>query len=62
MYRVIRYIMYDLPEIQLIRSGLDAITIKGADAKYLALLQQKIEQHIQESMLPPKPVKTPNTK
>jgi hypothetical protein len=54
--------MYELPELQLIRAGLDAITIKGADAKYLALLQQKIEQHIQEAMLPPKPVKTSNTK
>lgn len=54
--------MYELPELQLIRAGLDAITIKGADAKYLALLQQKVEQHIQEAMLPPKTVKTPNTK
>ena len=54
--------MYDLAELQLIRAGLDTLTIRGADAQFLALLQQKIEQHIQEAMLPPKPVITPNTK
>jgi len=54
--------MYDLPELQLIRAGLDAITIKGADAKYLALLQQKIEQQIQDAMQPPKTVKPADKK
>jgi len=38
--------MYNLPELQLIRAGLDAITIKGADAQFLAQLQLKIEQQL----------------
>jgi len=36
--------MYTLPELQLLRAGLDSITIKGADAQLLAQLQIKIEQ------------------
>ena len=49
--------MFDIPELQLMRAGLDAITIKGADAKFLAHLQLKVEQQIQDAMQPPKPVK-----
>jgi hypothetical protein len=52
--------MFDIPELQLIRAGLDVITIKGADAKFLAHLQLKVEQHIQEAMNPPKTVKDAN--
>jgi hypothetical protein len=46
--------MYELAELQLIRAGLDALTIRGADAKFLAQLQQKIEEQIQQSSIPPK--------
>lgn len=49
--------MYELAELQLLRAGLDCITIKGADAKFLAHLQLKVEQQIQDTMQPPKPVK-----
>ncbi len=44
--------MYTLPELQLIRAGLDSITIKGADAQFLAQLQIKIEQQLQQTSLP----------
>jgi hypothetical protein len=40
--------MYNQPELQLIRAGLDSITIKGADAQFLAQLQIKIEQQLQQ--------------
>jgi hypothetical protein len=40
--------MYSIAELQLLRAGLDAITIKGADAKFLAQLQIKLEQQLQE--------------
>jgi hypothetical protein len=46
--------MYELSELQLIRAALDSITIKGADAKFLAQLQTKIESDIQEKTNPPK--------
>jgi hypothetical protein len=49
--------MYTLPELQLIRAGLDSITIKGADAKFLAQLQIKIEQQLQDATQPEKPKK-----
>lgn len=49
--------MYELPELQLLRAGLDSLTIKGADAKYLAQLQLKLEQQMQEAIHQPKPVK-----
>lgn len=54
--------MYELAELQLLRAGLDSITIKGADAKFLAHLQLKVEQQIQEAMQPPKPVKPADKK
>jgi hypothetical protein len=41
-------IEFSLPEFQLLRAGLDSITIKGADAQFLAQLQIKIEQKLQE--------------
>jgi hypothetical protein len=51
-------IEFSLPEFQLLRAGLDTITIKGADAQFLAQLQIKIEQQLQElSQSPPKPSK-----
>jgi len=37
---------FSLPELQLLRAGLDAITIKGADAQFLAQLQIKLEQQL----------------
>jgi hypothetical protein len=40
--------MFSLPELQLIRAGLDSLVIKGADAKFLAQLQFKIENEIQD--------------
>lgn len=46
--------MYELPELQLIRAGLDALTIRGADAKYLAQLQIKVEEQIKQASTPPK--------
>ena len=46
--------MYDLREIQLIRESLEHITIRGADAKFVAGLQVKIEKQIQKLSLPPK--------
>lgn len=45
--------MYELAELQLIRAGLDALTIRGADAKYLAQLQTKIEEQIKQASTPP---------
>ena len=45
--------MYSLPELQLLRAGLDTITIIGADAQFLAQLQIKIEQQLQELSQPP---------
>lgn len=51
-------IEFSLPEFQLLRAGLDSITIKGADAQFLAQLQIKIEQQLQElSQSPSKPSK-----
>ena len=51
-------IEFSLPEFQLLRAGLDSITIKGADAQFLAQLQIKIEQQLQELSNPP--LKKPN--
>jgi hypothetical protein len=51
-------IEFSLSEFQLLRAGLDTITIKGADAQFLAQLQIKIEQQLQElSQSSPKPPK-----
>jgi hypothetical protein len=44
--------MYNIPELQLIRAGLDSITIKGADAQFLSQLQIKIEQQLQQTPQP----------
>jgi hypothetical protein len=44
--------MYELPELQLIRVGLDAVSIRGSDAKFLAQLQTKIEEQIQQALTP----------
>jgi len=49
--------MFTLPELQLLRAGLDSITIKGADAQFTAQLQLKIEQQLQIASQPPKPEK-----
>ncbi len=40
--------MFSLPELQLIRAGLDSLVIKGADAKFLAHLQIKIENELND--------------
>lgn len=45
--------MFALPELQLIRAGLDSLVIKGADAKFLAQLQFKIEKIIQDQSITP---------
>lgn len=46
--------MFSLPELQLIRAGLDIITIRGADAKLLAQLQSKVEDCLNEFVdIPP---------
>lgn len=45
--------MFSLPELQLIRAGLDSITIKGADAQFLAQLQIKIEKQLHDLSNPP---------
>ena len=39
-------IEFSLPELQLLRAGLDVITIQGADAQFLSQLQVKIEQKL----------------
>lgn len=49
--------MFSLPELQLLRAGLDVITIKGADAKFLAQLQTKVEQLLEEASNSEKPKK-----
>ena len=54
--------MFSLPELQLLRAGLDAITIKGADAQFLSHLQIKVEQQLHESSQPPKPDKVSEKK
>ena len=36
-----------IPEIQLLRSSLDVITVSGKDAKFVAGLQIKLEQEMQ---------------
>ena len=36
-----------IPEIQLLRSSLDVITVSGKDAKFVAALQIKLEQEMQ---------------
>jgi hypothetical protein len=46
--------MFSLPELQLLRAGLDSITIKGADAQFVAQLQLKVEQLLHEASQPPK--------
>lgn len=46
--------MFDLNELKLIRASLDVVTIKGADAKYMANLQTKTEKMIEEISTPPK--------
>jgi hypothetical protein len=50
-------IEFSLPELQLLRAGLDAITIKGADAQFLAQLQIKIEQQLHQPSEKSKPSK-----
>ena len=45
--------MFSVPELQLIRASLDHISIKGADAKFLAYLQTKVEDLIQQETAPP---------
>lgn len=45
--------MYELAELQLIRAGLDTLTIRGADAKFMAQLQEKVEQEIKKLSTPP---------
>lgn len=45
---------FTLPEYQLLRAGLDAITIRGADAQVVANLQIKLEKELQKITLPPK--------
>lgn len=46
--------MFDLNELQLLRTSLDVITIKGSDAKYVSILQSKIEEEINIKSKPPK--------
>jgi len=50
--------MYDLNELKLIRVSLDSVTIKGADAKFLANLQIKVEHEMEKLSQPPKQTKT----
>lgn len=39
---------FTLGELQLLRQSLDAISISGRDAKYVASLQVKLEENIQD--------------
>lgn len=45
---------FTLPEYQLLRAGLDSLTIRGADAKMLATLQIKLEKELEKLANPPK--------
>ena len=38
--------MFTINELQFIRGALDIVTIKGADAQFLAQLQLKIEKEL----------------
>jgi hypothetical protein len=38
--------MFNVNELSVLRGSLDAITIKGSDAKQIAALQDKVEMHI----------------
>ena len=38
--------MFNINELNVLRGSLDAITIKGSDAKQIAALQDKVEMHI----------------
>ena len=53
--------MFDLTELSALRSSLDVITIKGADAKMIAALQDKIETYIVDLQEPPSPRKKRNS-
>ena len=46
--------MYDLRETQLIREALDQIAVRGADAKFVAQLQIKLEKQLQKLSTLPK--------
>lgn len=46
--------MYDLQETQLIQEAIKQITIRGADAKFVANLQVKIEKQLQKLSTPAK--------
>lgn len=46
--------MYDLQETQLIQEAIKQITIRGADAKFVANLQVKIEKQLQKLSAPEK--------
>ena len=46
-----------LGEIKLIRKALDEIKITGADAKFVAALQEKVEHTIKEIEKPKPPVR-----
>lgn len=45
--------MYDIRELQLIKAAIDVITIKGSDAKFVATLQDKLDDHIKSLATPP---------
>lgn len=45
--------MYDIRELQLLKAALDIITIKGSDAKFVATLQDKLDEHIKSLATPP---------
>ena len=38
--------MFNVTELTVLRQGLETVTIKGAEAKLLAALQEKVETHI----------------
>jgi hypothetical protein len=48
---------YTINELHLFRQALDIISITGKDAKYVAQLQLKVEQHIQQLETPQAPKK-----
>lgn len=54
--------MYDLRETQLIRESLDQITVRGADAQFVAKLQIKLEKQLQKLSTPPTTNKSSNIK
>lgn len=52
--------MFDINELSIIRQSLDVISIAGKDAKYIATLQVKIEELLEQLSQPEPPKSSKN--